>query len=140
METRLKHKEAQMAATGARMLAPEKSGVEAAETVEMRHSGESSVLASVVKTAQEGINKALEILGNWGGTEPAEITLNTDFMAKSMTPQEITSLIAAWQSGALSKQELYRNLQRGEIIDADKEYDDHEEEIFEDVTLPDDAA
>ncbi|MEM6903333.1 MAG: DUF4055 domain-containing protein [Pseudomonadota bacterium] len=135
LETRLEKKEGQMAAIGARMLAPEKSGVEAAETVAMRHSGESSVLSRIVTNAEEGMNTALDIMGSWGQFEAATIALNREFFASQLTPQEIEAIVGAWQSGAVSKQEMFRNLQQGAVIAEDKSFKDHEEELSEDAGL-----
>jgi hypothetical protein len=44
-----------MAAIGARMLAPEKNGVEAAETLFMRHSGENSILSAIAIAVGNGL-------------------------------------------------------------------------------------
>ena len=41
----------------------------------------------------------------------------------------ITQLIAGWQAGALSKQELFKALQKGDIIEAEKTFEEHETEI-----------
>ena len=60
------------------------------------------------------------------------VTLNTDYMPVQMDSQTLTSLVESWIKGAISKRELYDALQKGEIIDAAKSYEEHEAEIAED--------
>ena len=42
--------------------------------------------------------------------------LNTDFEASMMSATEITALVAAWQSGAISRDTLLHNFRTGEIL------------------------
>lgn len=132
LESLLTRKENQMAAIGARMLAPEKKGVEAEDTVKMRHSGESSVLASQAELVSDGMEKMLNLMREWAGL-PGTIVfrLSTDFIPGRMTPQELTALVASWQQGAISKKTLFANLQMGEIVEPGKEFEEEELEIAE---------
>ena len=41
-------------------------------------------------------------------------------------------MVSAWQQGAISKTTLYENLQRGEIIDPERTYDQEQEQIEQD--------
>lgn len=127
----MKEKEEKMAALGAQMLTPSTRRNEAAETAEIRHLGENSILSSISMTISDALNKALEYAAPWIGQNvtPATITLNTDFMATGMTPQKLTALIQSWQSGGISKQTLFYNLQKGEIIDAMRTFEDEENDI-----------
>lgn len=122
-------KESQMAAIGARMLAPEKSGVEAAQTLEIKRAGETSVLASHANTVGEAMETILEWLAAWMGIAgDIEYELNTDYLPVNMTAQELTALVGAWQSGAISKQTLFYNLQQGEIIAPSKTFEEENDE------------
>jgi hypothetical protein len=113
----LKQKESQMAAIGARMLAPEKNGVEASSTLQMRSNGENSVLASMAKLVSQNLKDMFEFVAMWAGIDSEiEIRLNTDFMPASMSYQELDSLVKSWQAGAIPKEELYKALKRGEVI------------------------
>lgn len=125
----LKSKEGQMAALGARMLAPEKSGVEAAATLSMRHNGEQSALAAVAGLVAEGFTRALRLACGWmgiAGADGAAYRVNTDYLPAGMTAQELQALVSAWQQGAISRNTLFSNLQRGEIIAAETHFDDEE--------------
>lgn len=119
LRTNLEDKKREMAVLGARMLEGGKNtgGVEAAETVARRQSGEESVLASMAATASQGLTKALQWMAMWiGDTSPVSYSLNRDFLPQSMTAQELTALVAAWQSGAISQETLFNNLKAGEIV------------------------
>jgi hypothetical protein len=129
LENLLNRKESQMAAIGSRMLAPEKSGVEAAQTMEIKRAGETSVLASHANTVSEAMEAILNWLGEWMDIDAqAEFELNTDYLPVNMTAQDITALVSAWQSGAISKQDLFYNLQQGEIIQPGKTYEEQQDE------------
>lgn len=126
----LKEKEVKMAALGAQMLTPSERRNEAADTAEMRHMGENSVLSSISQTISEGLNTALEYAAEWlGVTAVATIKLNTDFMPSSVTPQMMRELLSAWQSGGISFDTYQKNLQRGEIIDGEADLDEEKEKI-----------
>lgn len=130
LENLMNRKESQMAALGARMLAPEKSGVEAAATLEIKRAGETSVLASHARTTGEAIEAILNWLAQWMGVS-GEISfeLNTDYLPTGMTAQEMTAMVGMWQSGAISKKTLFYNLQQGEVIKPAKTYEEEQDEI-----------
>jgi hypothetical protein len=130
IEGNLDRKEKQMAAIGARMLAPEKAGVEAEGTLAMRHNGEDSVLGSMANLVSDGWTRVLQFMAMWEGIAgDCSIKLNTDYMPKGMTAQELSELVKAFQSGAISFETFFENLQRGEIIRADKTADEEREQI-----------
>lgn len=130
IEKALERCEGQMAMLGARMLAPEKRMVEAAETAKIRVMGENSVLSSIAQSVSMGLTKALQLAAEWmaAGGE-ARVELNRDFLPVPMDPQTLTALMAAWMNGGISKRTLFENLQRGEVIEADRSFEDEEAEI-----------
>lgn len=130
LEKLLDRKEAQMAALGARMLAPEKAGVEASATLGMRHNGEDSVLGGTVKLVAYGMTEMLRFMATWAriGGE-VSYTMNTEYVPAGLSAQDVTALVTAWQTGAISQQVLFQNLQRGEIIDADLSIEDMQQQI-----------
>lgn len=130
IEGAMRSKESQMAALGARMLAPEKTGVEAEGTLKMRTNGESSALAKLVKSVSESMEQILQFMAMWAGIQTEiEYHLNTDFNPHGLSGSDLKELVNAWLSGAITQEELFENLQRGEIIKADKSFDDHREEL-----------
>lgn len=120
-----KDKEDNLAILGARMLAPEKKQSEAADTVRMRHAGDGAILSAICNSVSQGLNKCLEIIGQWEGTEPATIQLNEDYLDQPLSAQDLQALVQAWQQGAISDETLFYNLKVGEVMD---EYTTFEEE------------
>jgi hypothetical protein len=136
LENNLERKEKQMAAIGARMLEMQKAGVESQGAMEMRSNGESSVLASLANTISRGMSNMLAFMAQWEGVAgECSIRLNTDYLPAGMTPQELAGLMAAWQAGAISKQTMFDNLKRGEIIAETRTFDDEQELIAQGAPL-----
>lgn len=130
LETRLASKEAQMAVLGARMLEPQKTGVEAAETAGIHRAGEQATLASQADVLSRGLLNVLTWFAEWAGISGAiSVKVNKEFFPLSMTAQEITAVVGAWQNGALSPQEKFEKFQKGGLIRDDKKFDEHETEI-----------
>lgn len=119
----LKEKQELMAVLGSRLLEEQKAGVEAADTVRLRQSGEGSVLAGIARAASEGIENVLEWLLKWGGkAEPdVGVELNKDFGPAVMDPALLQSLMAAYQAGMISFDTWYYNLKNGEIVPDDSD-------------------
>lgn len=123
-------KEGQMAILGARMLEPQKKGVQTAETESIHRKGEESMLAGAAQAISLALSIALAWFSDWAGAAgKATLELNRDFYPAPMTPQEVTALVAAWQSGAISKESLFENLQQGEIISQDVTFEEEETRI-----------
>lgn len=136
LEKNLDRKEAQMAAIGARMLAPEKSGVESADALSIKHSGEESVLASIANMISQQLSQMLTFMAAWSGNaQDVKYQLNTDFMPLSMTPQKLTALTQALQSGSISEETYFYNLKQGEIIQEGRTFDEEKESKQDSNTL-----
>ena len=130
LEKRIEKKEQQMAFLGARMLQPEKAGIEAAQTLQIRQMGEVSVLASLTGAAGDAIEKALAFMSDWAGFgDKVEFTLNKDFIAAAMSPQELTALLATWQAGGMAFEDFLYNLKRGEIVREERTAEDIRSEV-----------
>lgn len=120
LEKALESKERLMAVLGARLLEEQKQTVEAADTLETRYSGERSVLQSLAASVSTGLTKVLQWYAALsGGTdqtaEGLSLAMNTDLVSVQMTSQMLTALMQSWQSGGISYETYYHNLQRGEI-------------------------
>ena len=44
------------------------------------------------------------------------VELNTDFSTKGLSAQEIQSIVAAWQAGAISRETMTDLFRRGEVL------------------------
>ncbi len=127
LERLLARKEAQMAAIGARLLAPEKQVAEAADTLAIRQSGEQAVLASMAQAISLGLTRALGFLRDWSGvTGPLQVELNQDYLPRPLSPQALNAHVQAWQAGALSGRSLFEALQSGEVLAAGLSYEEEQ--------------
>jgi hypothetical protein len=131
LESRLVSKERQMATLGARLLVEEKAAVEAAETHNIKRQGENSALSSVAESISSGMTDALSILVEWSGvsSNDVEYKINKDFIPGTMDASTMVALLQIWQSGGMSFAEFIRNLQQGEIVNAEKSVEDIRQEI-----------
>jgi hypothetical protein len=116
-----------MAILGSRILEGQKRVGETAEAIELRQSGESSVLATLAVSVSDSLSRVLQWVYWWNSTEanPSDVgedlvlvRLNTDFSAQTMSSQELTAVVAAWQAGAISQETMFDLFRRGEILPA----------------------
>lgn len=143
LEKALHEKEQMMAAIGARILEEPRKGIEAAETLRLRNSGEQSVLKTLANTISLGLTKLSRWHAWWMGwadapdNDVASVALNTDFIDTRLDPQELTALIALYQAGRLSRETLYYNLERGEMTRPGASFEEEEQLIAaDDLALP----
>ena len=139
LEKNLDRKESQMAAIGARMLTPEKAGVEAADTVAMRHAGENSILAAIAVAVSEGLTKALQMFARWAGEKTVDkikFEINRDFMPFPITPQALTALLSTVQAGKMSHEAFFDLLKRGDLFDSELDFEDEQARIDAAPSIP----
>ena len=110
---------------GSRLLESQKRVSESAEALAIRQAGESSIIAGIAASVTASLNDVLRWVYWWHSTEaaPEDVTnghisyeLNHDFEASTMSASEIQALVAAWQSGAISRDTLLHNFRTGEIL------------------------
>lgn len=130
LEKRIELKEKQMAALGAKMLS-DSVVAETATGSMLRSSGEFSILAKIADNTAEKITEICTFMHRWAGLPDVKIALNKDYFPAKMTPQELQALVQAWQSGAISAQTLFTNLQQGEIVAAGVNFEDEQAAIAE---------
>ena len=125
--------EERMAMLGARIISAEKKGVESAETARIHRASENSVIATFANEMSKVFNRIIRCYLEWsiGSTiaEDIKVQINTDYDISTMSPQELTTLVSAWQSGAITKRILFKNMKEGEIIDNEITFEEMEEEI-----------
>ncbi len=114
-----------MAVLGTRMLESQKRVGETAAALELRQSGENSILNTVSLSISASLTQVLRWVYWWNSTEPIPdaigpdlvlASLNTDFSVTGMSPLEITALVAAWQAGAISQATMLDLFRAGEVI------------------------
>lgn len=137
IEKALARLEMQMALLGARMIADETAQAETLGATQIKRAGENSVLSSIVLSCSRAMEWALGLVAQWSGAQGEVVyQINRDFLPALMTAQELTALIGAVQAGELSSRELFDLLQRGDLIDGQKTYEEHQEEVESVPTLP----
>jgi len=116
-----------MAILGSRMLEAQKRVGEAADAIELRQSGENSVLSTLAISVSDGLTHVLRWVAWWNSTEtmPEDIgedrvlvQLNTDFTNRGMASDELTAVVSAWQAGAISRETMFDLFRRGEVLPA----------------------
>lgn len=114
-----------MAVLGSRLLEDQKKVGETAEAIQLRQSGENSALSAIATSVSESLTQVIRWIFWWNSTEeiPEAISsnvvlvqLNTDFSLKGMSSQELQAIVAAWQSGAISRDTMFELFRRGEIL------------------------
>lgn len=122
----------EMATLGARLLEEMPETQETLGAVQIRHSGETGSLKSLANLASSGLSQIIRWHHWWNGdTENVEderylYWLNTDFSTARLDPQEMQALIGLWQSGGISKQTLFWNLYQGEVVPAERTFEEEE--------------
>lgn len=117
LETAMETKEKLMAVLGARLLEDRIKGVEAADAMRIRNSGEQSIMQSVVGTVSQGMTNVLQWVIEWAGSETDDVSiqLNRDFVDMRMSPQDAEIIVRLWQGAAITYETMYHNLQQGEL-------------------------
>jgi hypothetical protein len=117
--SQMTEKREQMAIIGARFLSQEASQV-AVETAQIHRAGDTASLSTISGAIEDGLTASLKWCALFMGTDPdlCKVTLSRDYMPRRMNFQELTALVASWQSGAMPTADLYDNLVKGEIVTA----------------------
>lgn len=135
-----------MAILGSRMLEEQKRVGETAEAIELRQSGENSVLMTLALSVSDSVSQVLRWIYWWNSTEESPETvsedlvllqLNTDFSAKGLSSEELTAIVAAWQAGAISRETMFDVFRRGEVLPAGRT--DEEEAKLAKASKPEDG-
>jgi hypothetical protein len=128
LETGTESKERQMAVLGARLLEQQKPAVESNDTIVTRTAGERSILQSLCQTIGQALTQVLRWHADWKGDtvdDEMVIALNQDFVNAEMPTDLLLALLQAVQSGQISWETFYFNLEKGEItrpgVDAETE-------------------
>ena len=134
MEKGLDRLERQMAVVGARMLEEQRPGVEAAETVKLRSSGDTATLADIAGNIENGLSDVLKNFGFWLGISDdlCFVTVNKDFVSARLSPQDIMALLQSVQSGMISEETFLYNLEQGEVLPPERSIEEEQEKIAED--------
>lgn len=120
-----------MAALGARLLVPEANAQISENTMQMKTAGYRATIMQIANTASRAITQALKIIAEWEGQnhDEAKLELNTDYNLSEMDAQTITALVQAWQTGAIRQEDMFKKLQKGEIIESQINFEDYKSNL-----------
>jgi hypothetical protein len=116
LERAMEKVERRMSLLGARMLEGGEGNADGASS-----EGEMFGLASIVANLNASLSRVLQLAQWWveGGevdAQSASFAVNTDLGARAMSGEEITAVVAAWRSGAISRDSMLERLKRGEVL------------------------
>ena len=130
IEKALTKLETLMAVMGARLLEEQKAGVESAEAIRLRISGDSVTLSTVAQVTEEGIVQVLDFVCLWMGISgKVKVSINRDFVSQRLSSSDITALLGAVQAGKISMDTFLYNLRVGEILPPDRTIEDEKDMI-----------
>ena len=114
--------------SGARVFAEDGGANESGEARRLRYSSETANIKTIAMSSAAGLKKALQHAALIAGANPDDVIVEPPkkMLEPVMTGQEALQLVQAWQTGGMSYQTLYENLQRGQIASMDR---DAEEEM-----------
>lgn len=122
-------KERQMVALGARLV--EKGSAPKTATEDANdNAAEHSVLSLVASNVSEAYTKVIGFVAGFMN-ESGEVVyaLNQDFIEARLDPQTLAELVKSWQAGAITDGDLWAQLRRYGLIDAEKTDEDIREEL-----------
>ena len=143
-EKALDRDERLMAVLGSRLLSEQKKVGETAEAMQLRQTGENSILANLATSVSESLTQMLRWVHWWNSSEetPDQVTdqqvlieLNTDYNTKGMEAQELTAVVNSWKAGAISQDTLLELLRKGEIL-PDGRSNEEEERLLKQSPIP----
>jgi hypothetical protein len=108
-------KDEQMARFGARILDPRVTTNETATAAVMRESGDHSATTAIAAAVSAGLTAILTTWNWWRLRGPITLRVRTKSSRAGLAGAELTALVSAYLSGAISFQTYFWNLQRAEV-------------------------
>jgi len=114
----------EMVAIGARLV-DQGGQAETATAAMLRHASTNSVLTNVVQNASSAMEKALDWVGLFmGSNSPAIYQINDDFYDKSLDATQVMAAIQLYDRGVIAKQDLQENARNTGMIDPSRTNED----------------
>ncbi len=107
------------------MLETQKRVGEAAQAIELKQSGENSILGALADSVGMSLTHVLRWAHWWNSTEliPDDVSneqvvikLNADYSTHGLSANEIVAVVQAWQNGALSRDSMWDIFRRGQVL------------------------
>lgn len=122
-----------MAVSGAQILKQGGISRETATSVLIRTNQETAIITNIVQNISSQVEEVLKIYYEWEKKDASKLVykLNSDFASVDMEPNAQIALIRSWLDGAISHKTVFNKLKEGEIIDANKTFEQELKEIKE---------
>lgn len=114
----LKHKEELMASLGANGLGSGAIQNQTATASVINQANETGMLVGLVKNVSKALTEAVSLMLEWNKQQVPDdfsYSLNTDFNPNKIDPQTLNALMQQVQSGLMSLETYYYNLEKGEM-------------------------
>ena len=109
LQTDIKETAQEAVSYGVQMLGS-RHGVESAEALAIQKAQKNATLSSIVDNAEDGFNGLFAMMARFGGGSEGEFIANKEFAEQDLSPQEMSELLKAMMSGAMSKLTYLENL------------------------------
>ena len=125
----------QAVAAGARIFDTEKKAQESGEALKIRFAAQTATLTSIAINSAKGLERALKFCALFVGADPDQVVVkpNLQFIDTILDPKDAKALMEMWMGGAISKQTLDENLQRGGIRSYERTFEEEAELIDEEI-------
>lgn len=119
LEKALSEKQSQLASMSARLIDTSTRGSESPETVKLRYASENANLVSISRSVEAFMNVIYKTIALMDGLNESDvsITLNKEFISKTLSSKEIKEFIESYFEGGISKETLLYNLRKGGVLD-----------------------
>lgn len=124
-----------MATTGAQILKKEGVSRETATSVLVRTASQTSLVSTMVKNVSGQLQTALKVQWEWSGatfTDEFSYNLNDDFIKVDMEPNAQIALVKSWLDGAISHETVFNKMKEGEIVPANRTFEEEKALIEKD--------
>lgn len=131
--------EQMLAALGARVIDTRKSSIpDTAESVRTKEAVAGAVTAAVISAVESALEKALRWAAEWENADPEgiKVRLNRELVSPAVDANMLTALTASLQSGAISHETYWKNLEEGGLTDPSISYDEEIQRIKDAVQDP----
>ncbi len=89
-----------------------------------------SILSLISANVSDAYDQALEFVQLFmGGTEPATLYINQEFVKPNASAQDITAMVSSFLQGALPISDLFEWQQRHGLVDKEKSLEDYSQEL-----------
>ena len=120
----MEDKQKQMVQLGAKLIEPS-SSVKTATQSQIDSADNSSVLSNIADNVEDAYITCISWVQMFmNDPSDFEFAMNKKFGVSSLGAQEIVALLNTWQTGGISYDTFFKNLQKGEIISSDKTLDE----------------